>query len=520
MGDLVQSLPLFKRLKEEKSSCEITLLCIKESIEIIQGSPLVDRLVPVPYSYFKKIYNLDRPSRELDFILNLPELGENYDLVINLTHDSSSALICSGLRSKKKSGRIFTAQEGVSLLGDWGKYLFSVVENRTENLINLVDIHIGMGGIPHEAMGNWLHVGTGEEKAADEILCANGWKRSGRLVAFEMGANKLHRAWPVDRFAELGTALMRHKELRIVLLGGPGESALGEEFLRQAGVPAINLIGKTRVTDLPAVLKKCDLLISNDTGTAHVASAVGTRVLGLYFSTAFFGETAPFGPGHVVLQVETPCSPCMGGGCEEIWCRDYLVVEAVKGAAEMMLLGRRGDRSLPKLPNLSIYESRFLSNGTLIYAPATSTISEGYLTGFINRILWESALGLRHDEAFISGLWRELIVLEACRSKMEQYRKQYEFLSSRYHQGLKSLYSTGLTGRGPLAGEAAQRVVETLRGSVADIAGMGKSLMHSFHNYEMMDTDCTNSLEGECGLIGKYSKLYGLVNSFVRILGS
>ena len=83
----------------------------------------------------------------------------------------------------------------------------------------------------------------------------------------------------------------------------------------------------------------------------------------------------------------------MGGGCEEIWCRDYLVVEAVEGAAEMMLLGRRGDRSLPKLPNLSIYESRFLANGTLIYAPATSTISEGYLTGFINRILWGERVG-------------------------------------------------------------------------------------------------------------------------------
>lgn len=148
MGDVVQSLPLLKRLKEEKSPCEITLLCIREAIELIYDSPLIDRFVSVPYAYYKTIHGLKSPSPKLNFLLNLPELRESYDLVINLTHGYSSALICQAIRGKKKSGRIYMAEDRVSVAGDWGKYLFCAVTGRTnriENLINLVDIHIGMG---------------------------------------------------------------------------------------------------------------------------------------------------------------------------------------------------------------------------------------------------------------------------------------------------------------------------------------------------------------------------------------
>ena len=520
MGDVVQSLPLLKRLKEQRSPCQITLLCIRESIELIQDFPSVDRFVSVPYSYYKTIHGITSPSPKLDFLLSLPELQESYDLVVNLTHGFSSALICRAIRSKKKSGRIYMAENRVSVLGDWGKYLFSAVANRTnrlENLINLVDIHIGMGGLAHRAMDNWLNIGESEAKKADEVLISCGWKRSGRLVALQLGANQLHRAWPVGSFAALGAHLMRHPEVELLLLGSPGEKRLGEEFLRLSGAPAINLIGKTRIADLPSIVKKCDLLISNDTGTTHIAAAVGTKVLGLYFSSAYFAETAPFGSGHMAVQVETPCSPCQKDRCEETWCRDYLDVEAVKAAAEMMLSGAKGPA--PDFPNLSIYESRFLSNGTLIYTPVTATVSERYQTGFINRMLWESALGLDHDQTFLAEFWPKLRPLEVCRSKLEACRRKYALMGCRYHDGLGALCEAALTSQsGPLQDKTSSAVRETLGGIDADIAAMGDSIMRTFHDYEMMDRDSTNSLEADRQMIEKYAKLYGMVNSFTRLL--
>lgn len=327
----------------------------------------------------------------------------------------------------------------------------------------------------------------------------------------QLGANELHRAWPVSSFASLVADLVRHPGVELVLLGSPRETGLGKDFLRQATTPAINLIGKTRVSDLPSILKQCDLLISNDTGTTHIAAAVGAKVLGLYFSTAYFAETAPFGSGHMVLQVETPCSPCQKDRCEETWCRDYLDVEAVKAAAETMLFGAKG--AARDFPNLSIYESRFLSNGTLIYAPVTSTVSEGYQTGFINRILWESALGLERDEEFVGGFLAKLLPLEPFRSKLEACRVKYAIMAGRYHDGLKALTSQS----GPLQTKGSS-VMETLRGIGADIAATGGSILRTFHDYEMMDMDWSNPLEAGRQMTQKYAKLHGMANSFTGLL--
>ncbi|MDR3557887.1 MAG: glycosyltransferase family 9 protein [Syntrophobacteraceae bacterium] len=519
MGDVVQSLPLLKRLKEA-NRCEVTLLCIRESIELIRDLPLVDRFVAVPYAYYKTIHGLKSPSPKLNFLLSLPELRESYDLVVNLTHGYSSALICRAVRGKKKSGRVFMAEDRVSVLGDWGKYLFCAVTNRTnrtENLINLVDIHIGMGGLPHAAMDSWLAVGASEEKGAEPLLVSHGWKRGGKLIALQLGANQLHRAWPVSGFVSLGEHLRRRAGVELVLLGSPGEAGLGQDFLFQSGVPAINLIGKTRIADLPALLKKCDLLISNDTGTTHIAAAVGTRVLGLYFSTAYFAETAPFGAGHVVLQVETPCSPCRNDRCEKTWCRDCLDVEAVKAAAEMMLFGAK--EPVPDFPNLSIYRSRFLSNGTLIYAPVGETISERYQTGFIHRTLWESALGLDLDQEFSGEIGAKLLPLAPFRSKLEALRSKYALLASRYRDGLGVLHEAALAGQaGLLPEQGGSAVMETLRGIDAEIVSPGESIMRTFHDYEMMDGDWTNPLEAGRRLSVKYAKLYGMANGFSRLL--
>lgn len=520
MGDIVQSLPLLRRLKEDRAPCEITLLCVREPVALIRQFAPVDRFVSIPYGYYKKLRSRPNPLAGLNFLLDLPELRESYDLVINLTHDLLAASICNGIRSKNKSGMVSNLEGRVEIRGDWGKYLFSVVTSRTnraQNLINLVDIHIGMGALAPAAIDNWLTICPELALKADRLLVDNGWKQRGKLVAFQMGANQPHRAWPVTSFVELGAALTEHPGVCAVLLGAPGERALGDEFLRLSAMPAINLIGKTSISDLPAILKNCDLLVSNDTGTAHIAAAVGTRVLGLYFSTAFFGETAPFGAGHIVLQVETECTPCLQDRCKETWCRDYLRVEAVKEAAEILLFGQT--HPLPDFPNLSIHQSRFLSNGTLIYAPLSATISNRYQGALLNRILWESALGLEHDESFIAEFWPKLFPLDSFRSQIEERRTEYASLGALYHESLKILHQAAIAGGSDLFRESGPRLLtQRLEEIDKSIRAMNSSLMAAFHCFEMLGLNCSNRLESDSSPIEKYAKLFGLVNTSLALL--
>jgi ADP-heptose:LPS heptosyltransferase len=519
MGDLVQTLPLLKRLKEAKQGCEITLMCIRESAELVQFSPLVDCFVSIP----QRFYDNTRGKIEEDPALvaplwHFPALRSHYDLVINLTHDLSSAILCDRVSGRIKHGRIQTVANEIRVLGDWAKYLFSVVKNRTQNILNLVDIHMGLGGVPHKPVEHYLAVGHKALEKGRAILKAHGHQEKGPLIALQMGANQLHRAWPVRHFAALASHLTSLYGADIVLLGSPKESDLGTEFQRHIGFQAINLIGQTQVTDLPAILKTCDFLISNDTGTAHIATAVGTRVLGLYFSTAYWGETAPYGANNIILQVEFPCSPCLySQKCETIDCKEYLTVEAVQDAASMMISGKV-DQGFNH-PQLSVYHSRFLTNGTLAYLPFSAVVSDSYQTGFINRILWEEALGLEPDNDYIAHCLTRMGHLDQFRLKAVTCQEEHRYLKERYHQALRLAQNIiSECHQRPVSQQKILSYNNDLMAIQNNIAELQPSLMQAYQIYELMDTDYTPHPQMAHQLAKKYSRLHSICSCSSELL--
>lgn len=522
MGDLVQTLPLLKRLKQEKADCEISLMCIREFSEVIGNSRLTDRLIHLPLGDVKEALKPDDQVNlsRMDSILEIPELKEEYDLVINLTHTLGSGLICERINGKRKAGRINANKGEIRLSGDWAKYLFASSQNRTQNLFNLVDVYVGMGGVSHKPVEDYLKVASHARDKAYDFLKTNGYEEKGCLIAFQMGANKPHRAWPADNFVLLADRLMKRADIEIVLLGSEKEKDIGDRFQGQAGFPVIDLIGKTGLADLPAIIKQCNLIISNDTGPIHIAAAVRTKVLGLYFSTAYFSETAPYGEGNVIIQAELPCSPCHEREmCKEMECKDCLTIEAVTQVAEMILDGKKDLRF--DFPNLSVYESKFLSNGSLIYAPISSTISDQYQSGFVNRVMWEAAFGLEHDKSFIDEYLSGMRALDGFNVKVEECRKGLNCLAAEYSRGIKAA--------GKIIKEFVKRPIDQARiMSLADDLGKidtniskldgSLGMMKDFHNIEIMDIDFVQYPELARQFKNKYSKLLGITELFVRNL--
>lgn len=522
MGDLVQTLPLLKRLKQEQKDCEITLMCIQEFSEIIRNSRLTDRLIYLPLVDVREVLKPDDQVAlsSIDPILKIPELREDYDFVINLTHTLGSGRICERVNGRRKAGRINAHEGEIRLSGDWAKYLFASSQNRTQNLFNLVDMYVGMAGVPQKPVEDYLEVAADDHDKAHTLLKSNGYKEKGRLIAFQMGANKLHRAWPAENFVSLANQLIKRTDVEIVLLGSEKEREIRDRFLMGADFPVINLIGKTGVSDLPAIIKQCDLFISNDTGPIHIASAVRTKVLGLYFSTAYFSETAPYGAGNVIAQAELPCSPCHEREmCEEMECRDYLSVEAVSRVAEMMLDGKNGPRF--DFPNLSVYQSGFLSNGTLVYAPISSTISDQYQSGFVNRMMWEAVLGLEHDRFFVDGFMPRMRALYGFNAKVEKYKKGLNYLKEQHSQGIKSAREiTREFSRRPIDQTKILSIADQLGKIEANVSKLDTSLgmMKNFHNIAIMDIDLVGYPEMAVQFAKKYRKLLGFSETFLSKL--
>jgi heptosyltransferase-2 len=152
------------------------------------------------------------------------------------------------------------------------------------------------------------------------------------LIGFNPGATYGDaKCWPAERFAALGRRLREDYGASILVFGSsrPQENALNAAIAREIGEGCLNLSGQTSLLELAALLHLCRLLVTNDTGTMHVATAVGTRVVAIFGPTDP-RTTSPLGEGHTIIRKEVSCSPCLKRVCtEDHRCMDLIGVEEV-----------------------------------------------------------------------------------------------------------------------------------------------------------------------------------------------
>jgi heptosyltransferase II len=124
------------------------------------------------------------------------------------------------------------------------------------------------------------------------------------------------KRWPMERFAEVATRLsLRWPQVEWCLFGAPGEKAMGEKLsnlMPQASHR--NLVGATGLTELIFQIKSCRLLLTNDTGTMHLAAALGVPTVSIFGSTEPI-LTGPLGVHHRIVRHHVPCSPCFKREC-------------------------------------------------------------------------------------------------------------------------------------------------------------------------------------------------------------
>ena len=135
------------------------------------------------------------------------------------------------------------------------------------------------------------------------------------------------KRWQPERFAQVANAVSAQRDVEWMLFGVAGDAALGEEIARQITGKQTNLIGKTTLAELMDRLGECALLLTNDTGTMHLAAALGIPTVAVFGSTEP-RLTAPLGPGHRILRHQVECSPCFLRECPlDFRCMNAVTVE-------------------------------------------------------------------------------------------------------------------------------------------------------------------------------------------------
>ena len=133
---------------------------------------------------------------------------------------------------------------------------------------------------------------------------------AGLLVGISPGASfGTAKRWPASRFAELAARLHQERGATCFYFGSAQESALAEEVKVLAGVPSISLAGKTSLAEFMQLVQGCDLFVTNDTGTMHVAAGLGVPTLAIFGPTNE-SETRPLAARVALVTGEAYCRPC------------------------------------------------------------------------------------------------------------------------------------------------------------------------------------------------------------------
>jgi ADP-heptose:LPS heptosyltransferase len=418
MGDLIQSSPLLAGLKQSAPGVELTLLISDAFAETAARLPGVDRVVPLSLnetmepllatdiSLMKSYRTLQGLAAEL--------VRQPFDRIINITHSNYSAVLTAliawrsaaadGGRLPEVTG-LFIDREGFrSVNGNWANYYFNSVLNRAFNRFNLVDIHCRIGGVA-PAGRLFFNITGNDRQRADDILkaCQSPVSKlpganiinNRRLVAVIPAASTREKQYPADMLSAALNILKQQVEVVPIIFGAPKETDLGVEIARQVS-GAVNLCGRTDVGTLAALLERCSLCLTNDTGPMHVAAVAGTPVLDLTLGSALAWETAPYGAGHIVIEPRIGCFPCLPRyRCSHYSCHRFIKPELVASLAATMLNKsefRLSDDD-PEVAAVNIYRTGFDDEGWWELTPLVRrTLTQSDVLNSALREMWKISL--------------------------------------------------------------------------------------------------------------------------------
>lgn len=147
------------------------------------------------------------------------------------------------------------------------------------------------------------------------------------------------KKWFPGRFASVVDRLIDDTGGQAILFGSDGDRESTSEVRKNARHPLIDIAGRTNLREAIALISRCDLFISNDTGLMHVAGALGIPMVAIFGSTNPM-TTSPVGEASVVIHRDVPCSPCLKPVCPtDFCCMDLIGADEVYGAARGLMKG-------------------------------------------------------------------------------------------------------------------------------------------------------------------------------------
>lgn len=317
-GDVLRTTPLAATLKQKYPQSRLTWLTAPDAVPLLEGNPHIDRLLP---------YALESTAEIL---------AQRYDLAVCLDKESHLAGLASQVRAKHKCGFGLNSLGQLIPLNSGSKYLYQLgLSDRLKFEVNqkcYQQLIIEACGLKYRRQPYVLNL-TGEETswAQDHLHKFTQLKGKKHLVGINTGTGRAFptKSWPKGHFIKLGKLLAGHKEIGLLLLGGPGESRLNQAIAKSC--PGMNDLGTClELRQFAAVINALDLLVSADTLAMHLGIALGRKTVALFGPTC--SQEIDLYQGGEKFTAGSKCAPCYKTHCPDPVCMSGLTPESVRDA--------------------------------------------------------------------------------------------------------------------------------------------------------------------------------------------
>lgn len=404
LGDIVLATPTLKALREAHPDSQIDLM-VNEQFrfvgDILSG---VNRIVGFPRLDLQEEIGdpaapLFQPYDELkDLVREIKQ--EEYDLVINLTHNRLSGYLCSLIEAPETHGLHFSPRGEAIFGSDWYHHLNKSHNDSTLRTFHFSDVYKLGSGLSTEPKTTLVRKYK-SIKRVEELL--KGWGDID-LVAVQLKTSDSKKDIPTDLMMEsLKLFHTIHPRSRFVVLGAPGEEKEIQDFSDQVlsmGVPSIAFA--CNLSEALSLLDQAGVLLTGDTSIKHLATATSCRIVEVCLGSSRPLETGAYQDNAIVVRPKTSCYPCLHSeSCSqsEFICRKGIEPTLLAALMSRALMSQFSDlrQVAAEFTDVEISRARTLETGFWYLQNVSDSYSENTV---VHQLVAKAALMLRLSKSF------------------------------------------------------------------------------------------------------------------------
>lgn len=328
VGDVVLSMPVVQALRDALPDAFISMMVSPCAKELVENNPYLDEYI----IYDKKKIGLGL-FKTWGFSSMLRRKKFDIALVLHPTNRAHVAVFLAGIPK-----RVGYRRNLPFLLTD------TIEHTKHEGVKHEVEYNLDLLraiGIEPKVQHPYVHVTPEAQEHAADMLRQAGITPSDTVIVLHPAASCPSKLWPAEQFARAADTLIDKYGCKAVVVAGADGARLADEVVRNMTRDAVNLAGKTSIGTLAGIFKRSQLVISNDSGPVHVASAVGAPVISIFgrkqdgLSPRRWG---PRGARGTVLHKDVGCVECKAHDCPRAFaCLKAITVHDVIQAADTFL---------------------------------------------------------------------------------------------------------------------------------------------------------------------------------------